>query len=30
MSKELERKNMDKSKIDWNEHAEYWDDFDDA
>lgn len=30
MTKEIERKNIDKSQIDWNEHAEYWDDFDDA
>lgn len=30
MADELERKDIEKSEIDWNEHAEYWDDFDDA
>lgn len=30
MSNEIERKNIDNSKIDWNEHAAYWDDFEDA
>lgn len=30
MSDKLERKDIDRSKIDWNEHAEYWDDFKDA
>lgn len=30
MSKEIERKNIDKSKIDWDEHAAYWDTFPDG
>ena len=30
MSEELERKNIDKTKIDWNEHAAYWDNWDEA
>lgn len=30
MSDNLERKNIDKAKIDWNKHADYWDDFDEA
>ena len=30
MSDKLERKDIDHSKIDWNEHAEYWNEFDDA
>ena len=30
MSQELERKNIDKNKIDWDEHAEYWDTFPDG
>lgn len=30
MSDNSERKNTDKTKIDWNEHAEYWDDFDEV
>ena len=27
MSEEIERKNIDKSSINWDEHAEYWDTF---
>lgn len=30
MSKEIERKNIDKNKIDWDEHAAYWDTFPDG
>ncbi len=30
MSEELYRKNIDKKKIDWNEHAKYWDTFPDG
>ena len=30
MSKEIERKNIDGNKIDWDEHAEYWDTFPDG
>lgn len=30
MSEEIERKNIDKDQIDWNEHAKYWDEFDDG
>ncbi|MDN5201698.1 class I SAM-dependent methyltransferase [Fulvivirgaceae bacterium BMA10] len=30
MSDKLERKDIDQPKIDWNEHAEYWDDFEEA
>ena len=30
MSEELERENIDKTKIDWNQHAEYWDTFHDG
>lgn len=30
MSQELERKNIDKTKIDWDEHAKYWDTFPDG
>lgn len=30
MSKELERKDAENSKIDWNEHASYWNEFNDA
>lgn len=30
MSDKLERKDIDKTKIDWNEHAGYWDNFDEA
>ncbi|GEM_PF-2930316 len=30
MSDKLERKDIDKTKIDWNAHAAYWDEFDEA
>ncbi len=30
MSKELERKDIEPTTIDWDEHAGYWDDFDEA
>lgn len=30
MSDKLEKKDIDNSAIDWNEHAEYWDEFKDA